>query len=308
MRVQPEGGTSASFATSVRCRSQPRLLSDRLLQNLLDPPGTGARAASEAHHLFPKAWLEGHGTRDRRLINQVSNLADVGWFENGSIGARGPATYVPRLRDELKIDDERWGRVCAEHALPLDWEAMDYQEFLRERRPRMAEISRVAFRKLGGESDVPLRPPPWFLPGAEIVWRRIGEAVRALRGVVREVYVSRYAEAAPQKIEAALPDRDRETLARALRSRSAGAEPLSVVDYLYLGQLPPLLFASDVWQDARQRLGGTQDAKQRLVSAVGQIAPVRNEIAHVREVAQDRLLRATVACADVLELVRAGSA
>lgn len=45
------------------------------------------------------------------------------------------------------------------------------------------------------------------------------------------------------------------------------------------------------------------DAKQRLQSAVGQIAPVRNEIAHVREVAPDRLLKATVACDDLLALL-----
>jgi len=38
--------------------------------------------------------------------------------------------------------------------------------------------------------------------------------------------------------------------------------------------------------------------------AVNQIAPVRNEIAHVREVGRDRLLRASVACADVLEILR----
>jgi hypothetical protein len=35
-----------------------------------------------------------------------------------------------------------------------------------------------------------------------------------------------------------------------------------------------------------------------------QIAPVRNEIAHVREIDQDRLLRASVACADVLEMLK----
>jgi hypothetical protein len=109
---------------------------------------------------------------------------------------------------------------------------------------------------------------------------------------------------AKRPLEEALPERERETLARALRARPAGSEPLSIVDYLYLGQIPPLLFATDAWQDARHRLGGAPNAKQRLQSAVGQIAPVRNEIAHVREVDRDRLLRASVACADVLEMLR----
>ena len=101
-----------------------------------------------------------------------------------------------------------------------------------------------------------------------------------------------------------LPERERETLARALRARPAGSDPLSIVDYLYLGQLPLLLFEPDVQQETRGRFSKAQDPKQRLLAAVSKIAPVRNEIAHVREVERDRLLRASVACADVLEMVQ----
>lgn len=283
------------------------LFSDQLLQNLLDPPAQGARAASEAHHLFPEAWLHARGIRERRRVNQVANLADVGWHENSVIGGKGPAEYVPRLRQKLAMDDDRWGRLCAEHALPPAWESMEYQEFLRERRRRMADIIRVAFRQLGGEADAPPLAPPWFLPGADTVWQRIVETERALRGVVRQVYAERFGGAAARKIEQALPERERESLARALRTRPAGSEPLSIVDYLYIGQLPPLLFAADVWQGARGRFGGAQDAKQRLQAAVSQIASVRNEIAHVREIERDRLLRASVACADVLEMLQGSS-
>ena len=118
------------------------------------------------------------------------------------------------------------------------------------------------------------------------------------------LYVARFGEAAARRIEDALPERDRETLARALRVRPEGSEPLSIVDYLYLAQLPPLLFAADVWQNARVRLGDAPDVKQRIQSALGRIAPVRNEIAHVREVDRDRLLRASVACADLLEMLQ----
>lgn len=76
----------------------------------------------------------------------------------------------------------------------------------------------------------------------------------------------------------------------------------SLLDYLYLAQLPPLLFG-EVWQDARLKFGGLPDAKQRLQSAIQQIGPVRNEIAHVREVSQDRLQKANVACGDVLGML-----
>jgi hypothetical protein len=282
------------------------LFSDQLLQNLLDPPAQAARAASEAHHLFPEAWLRARGISERRRVNQIANLADIGWHENTVIGGRGPAEYVMRLRQKLAIDDNRWGRLCAEHALPLGWESMDYEEFLRERRRRMADIIRVAFRQLGGEGDQPPLTPPWFLPGAETVWQRIAETERALRAVVREVYAARFAEAAARRIEEALAESDRQSVTRALRARPPGSEPLSIVDYLYLGQIPALLFVADVWQAARHRFGGISDAKQRLQSAVGQIAPVRNEIAHIREVEPNRLLRANVACSDILDMLRCG--
>ncbi|HEV3190431.1 MAG TPA: hypothetical protein VGY54_08035, partial [Polyangiaceae bacterium] len=280
------------------------LFSDQSLRNLLDPPAHGARAASEAHHLFPEAWLNARGIQERRRVNQVANLANVGWHENNLIGGReGPIEYVPRLRQELAIDDDRWGRMCSEHALPIGWESMDYEAFLQERRRRMADIIRVAFRQLGGEADSPPLTPPWFLPGAEVVWQRVMETERSLRAVVREVYKARFGDAAAQRIEKVLPERERESLARALRARLVGSEPLTIVDYLYLGQLPPLLFATDVWQEALRRLGGAKDAKQRLQSAVSEIAPVRNEIAHVREVDGNRLLRAKVACDDVLSML-----
>jgi hypothetical protein len=253
--------------------------------------------------LFPEAYLHRCGIQDRRQVNQVANLADVGWHENNVIGGRSPAEYVPRVRQKLGISDDAWGRMCAEHALPMGWEAMAYETFLSERRQRMAEIIRVAFRKLGGEADAQPVSPPWFLPGAEVVWQRIAETERALRGVVRELYAAAFGDRAAQKIEATLPEREREVLSRALRARPAGAEPLSIVDYLYLGQLPPLLFAVHVWSRASQLLGVGSDVKQRLQGAVAQIAPVRNEIAHVREVDKDRLMRATVACGDVLAMI-----
>jgi hypothetical protein len=69
--------------------------------------------------------------------------------------------------------------MCAEHALPLGWESREYEEFLIERRRRMADIIRVAFRQLGGKTDAPPLTSPWFLPGAEAVWQRIAEMGRS---------------------------------------------------------------------------------------------------------------------------------
>ena len=281
------------------------LFSDLMLREVMDP-STGGRTAGVTHHLFTPAWLNSHGVRELRRQNQVANLADVGGPVSISAG-QSPAKYVPRLREQLRLDDDKWGRMCAEHALPVNWESMAYDDFLVERRGRMADIIRAAFRKLGGEADAPSLTPPWFLPGAEEVWRNIAETERALRAVVREVYVARFQSSAAKKVEEGLPEQARETLVRALRARPAGADPLSVVDYLYLGQLPPLLFLGDIQQEARLRLGGASDVKKRLLAAIDSIAPVRNEIAHVREVERDRLLRANLACSDVIAMIRGGA-
>lgn len=246
----------------------------------------------------------GVGISDRRSINQVANLADTGWHENIVIGGQSPDKYVPRLLQRLHVATDRWGRMCAEHALPLGWEGMAYEEFLLERRRRMADIIRVAFRQLGGEEGALPLTPPWFLPGAEVVWQRIAETERALRGVVRDVYMTCFGERAAGRIEAALPESDRMRLGHALRARPQGSEPLSIVDYLYLGQLPSLLSSTDVWQEARLRLGGAQADKRQLRAAVDNIAPVRNAIAHVREVPPEVLQRASVACTDVLNMLQ----
>ena len=174
------------------------LFSDQLLRNLLDQSQAAGRTAREAHHLFPTTWLRSQGVIDRRRVNQVANLADAGWHENAAIGGQSPSVYVARLRRQLRMDDNQWGRVCAEHALPLEWERMDYDEFLRQRRTRMAELIHVAYRQLGGEPDATPLTPPWFLPGAEAVWQRIGETERALRALVRDVYATKFGDAGPR--------------------------------------------------------------------------------------------------------------
>jgi hypothetical protein len=180
---------------------------------------------------------------------------------------------------------------------------MDYEAFLSARRLRMAEIIRIAFRKLGGEPDAPPLAPPWFLPGAELVWKRIAEAELSLRAVVRVEYAKQFGDRAGEAIAAALDVREREILSRASRNRPVGADPLGLVDYLYIGQLPGLLFNSGVWPEARHRFGSDLNAKGKLQLAIDQIVPVRNEIAHLREVPQERLQRASLACIDLIAMI-----
>ena len=137
------------------------------------------------------------------------------------------------------------------------------------------------------------------------MWQRIAETERALRAVVREVYVARFGDSAAREESRRRCLRVNARRSRGTwrgvpreRSRSASSTTSTSVSY------HAILFAPDVQQEARSRFGGAQDPKQRLLAAVSQIAPVRNEIAHVREIDRDRLLRASVACADVLEMLK----
>lgn len=125
----------------------------------------------------------------------------------------------------------------------------------------------------------------------------------SLRKAVRRVYAERFGSEAAARIEGNLPERERESLTRALRSRPAGSDPLSVTDYLYLGQLLPLLTHGSVSDVLGRVFVWSKETKGNLNTAVSAIAPVRNDIAHVREVDRERLMRATLAAAEIKKAV-----
>jgi len=60
-----------------------------------------------------------------------------------------------------------------------------------------------------------------------------------------------------------------------MQPRPAGAEALSIVDYLYLGQLVSLLFSPATQQEARARLGGGGVIFGTFPSAVSNLAQTR---------------------------------
>lgn len=87
------------------------------------------------------------------------------------------------------------------------------------------------------------------------------------------------------------------------RMVGTGSDPLSVTDCLYLGQLLPLLTHRSVSDVVGRTFLWSKETKGHLNDAVSAIAPVRNDIAHVREVDRERLMRATLAAADIKKAV-----
>lgn len=114
------------------------LFSTLKISDLLDPGTHANRDAVERHHLFPKAHLAKQGLSSTRDTNQIANYSWIEWGDNSDISDDPPAEYVPIIRKRFKPAD--WDRFYRWHALPANWENMEYSDFLRQRRELMARV------------------------------------------------------------------------------------------------------------------------------------------------------------------------
>lgn len=124
------------------------LFSSKSVRDLIDPVLQTVKKPLERHHLFPKKHLEREGIVDQRSINQIANYALLEWPDNIDISDSAPSDYVPNVLKERNISSQEWKDACAEHALPEQWQIMDYDSFLAERRKLMAAMIRQVFEDL----------------------------------------------------------------------------------------------------------------------------------------------------------------
>jgi hypothetical protein len=117
----------------------------------MDPALQGPRSSLERHHLFPVAYLKKQGIQDQRDYNQIANFAIVEWGDNTAISAAPPAEYVPAL--EKRFDAKVLQDMYRHHALPLGWQNMNYEIFLKERRILIAQTIRMAYERLAGQTQ-----------------------------------------------------------------------------------------------------------------------------------------------------------
>jgi len=80
--------------------------------------------------------------RDR---NQAANFTYLDYVTNIDISDDAPELYIGRYKE--KLGDE-YSKHCENHALPENFETMDYMEFLSERRNLMAQIIKKAYLRL----------------------------------------------------------------------------------------------------------------------------------------------------------------
>jgi hypothetical protein len=114
------------------------LFSKVKLSDLLDPAIQAHRSAVERHHLFPKAYLSKLGITDTRDTNQIANYALVEWGDNTDISDKAPADYVPQIIN--RFSQAEIDRMYRLHALPQNWEHLEYVEFLEKRRELIAQV------------------------------------------------------------------------------------------------------------------------------------------------------------------------
>jgi len=125
------------------------LFSKLKVADLLDPSIQAPRAAVERHHLFPKEYLKTLGITEIRETNQIANFAFVEWGDNADISDKAPSKYLPPIKSRFPVEELK--RMYRWHALPENWEQLDYPAFLEKRRDLMSEVIRDGYRMLTGE-------------------------------------------------------------------------------------------------------------------------------------------------------------
>lgn len=136
----------------------PILFSDTTVDEMLDPVLRGGVRSIERHHLFPRGHLASLGVTVTRDVNQIANYAYVEWSDNAQISSQSPQEYLPPLKERHTAAD--LGLMYKYHALPNNWESMDYRDFLASRRELIAGIIRDGYMRLAEQSETDDEAPP----------------------------------------------------------------------------------------------------------------------------------------------------
>lgn len=146
-----------AFFAALNVLDAPALYSAHTVRELMDPATQGTRSSLERHHLFPVAYLKKLGVTDQRDYNQIANYAIVEWGDNGAISDAAPSTYVSEY--EMRFDTKTLQEMYRRHALPMGWESMEFDAFLKARRSLIAETIREAYEKLAGKGGAGPQAP-----------------------------------------------------------------------------------------------------------------------------------------------------
>ena len=139
-----------AYQASLVLLNAQALFSKIKVADLQDPSIHANRSSVERHHLFPKAYLKSINIEETRETNQIANYALVEWIDNDDISGEAPEDYLPRYR--ARSNSKELEQMYHLHALPANWECMEYGDFLERRRDLMAQIIADGYSKLNLEA------------------------------------------------------------------------------------------------------------------------------------------------------------
>jgi len=135
-----------AYYASLNLLHAKALFSNKKISDLLDPAHNAKKSAVERHHLFPKKHLKTLSITQTRITNQIANYALVEWNDNIAISGVPPEKYFPKYAERHSAAE--LSRMCHWHALPVNWDKMEYHEFLDARRKLMAKIIQEGFEHI----------------------------------------------------------------------------------------------------------------------------------------------------------------
>lgn len=138
------GPTWYGFVASQIVLGAKALFSTVPLSQLVGPYSSGTKKAVDKHHLFPDNYLKEVGHIADR--SNRANFTYVDYQNNIYISDDPPAEYVSKYREDL--GEDAYLKACKEHALPVDFETMDYEAFLQKRRSLMSQLVKEAYERL----------------------------------------------------------------------------------------------------------------------------------------------------------------
>lgn len=118
------------------------LFSNKKIADLYDPIITPKKSRLDKHHIFPKNYLKGIGIDSQTDQNQVANYIYIDYKTNISISDEAPIKYFEEFK---QYGNENIEKVLEDHALPEDFDKLEYKDFLDKRRYNMAQYIRKYF-------------------------------------------------------------------------------------------------------------------------------------------------------------------
>ena len=107
----------------------------------------GENVELEAHHIFPKAFLEKQSGARKEEIDQLANIAFITKKKNLKIGSKPPAEYLGELADE-SLENLRSQWIPTDRTL---WRPSAYSRFLDQRSELLASQANEYLRGLLGD-------------------------------------------------------------------------------------------------------------------------------------------------------------